>query len=252
MENHHPHQCQETGKTIASLILELARERASGGRVELTELTRITQAVEAMEPLYRMSWSRCRQHVRSQGIAYRRNQLLGRILAQPLESLLFACPPILTRRVLTPLFSTIAHLVGDSVYGAYEDEARRIYFSLLRDVEQFEWEPYYSCEQSLSLFCKVTAMLSRRFLVYTEAKNDFIGAMKAAIPEFSLDDYHLIMGSLTRPLQIAAGASRHRAYLEACLPRSDCNAVDNFLNAFHADRARWKTLAAIRRNAGAA
>lgn len=248
MKTTFPAQCQQTGKTVTALILELARERAVDGRVNLHDLARISQVVEAMEPIYAMSWSRCRRNTVCQGVAYRRNQLLGRILAQPLESLLFACPPILTRPVLSPLFATVASLVGDSVYCGFEDKARTIYFHMLGEAEYFDWEPYYTCEQSISLFCKVTALMARRFRVYSDAKTDFIGTMKAAVPTFTHDDYYLIMAGITRPLQMEPEVSPHRAYLEASLPRSECNAVDTFLSAFHADRARWKSLAAVRRD----
>jgi hypothetical protein len=247
------HECQQTGKLITSLMLDLAKEVSSAGSVSLSDLARIARIIETMDPLFEMAKGRCRKSTACKSIHYRRTQLLGRILAQPLESLLYACPPLLDRTLLTPLFSAIARMIGEAAYGSFEEEARRLYFSMLAKTDHFEWEPYYGHEEAMTLYCRVFAKLATAFCAYNDAKKDFIGQMRVATQtSFGFDEYFTLLGAIARPLQLPGEVSRHRGHMEVFLPRSERKAIDNFITVFTQDRLNWKSLAPMRRRIAAA
>ena len=240
-------ECRATGRTVSTLVLQLAEEVSSDGQVPLSELERILEAIDGMGMIFEMSKTRCIKNSRCNGIAYRRNQLLGRILAQPLESQLFACPPILRRNLLSPMFSAISKMVGESLFGELEQKARNVYFAMLSSRDHFEWSPFYESKDSISSYCQLMVLLSCAFRVYAEAKKEFIGLMKAADPIFALDDYFLLMCGLTRPLKLAATVSWHRSFMEQALLVSERRQIDNFLLVLEGDRAQWKALPRMRR-----
>ena len=236
--------CLETGKLISALVMQLAEEASVAGMVSLEELGRILKGVEATSPLFDMTFRRCQQDQLSRSVAFRRTQILGRVIAQPLEPLLVACPPALDRRWLPPLFEGVRGMVGDTNYTALDERARVIYFSQLKTFDYFEWSRFYADDQVTGLFTVVMLMLARAFRNYEGGKRKFIALMCAAMAgeDKTLFPalYFTLLTAMLRPLTLAGGVSPHRAYIEARMAQADRDTIDAFSDAFHADKRRHK------------
>jgi hypothetical protein len=234
-------ECQATGRTVTTLVLQMAEEAAVGGMVPLAELQRIIQAVDGMGLIFEMSKSRCIRESRCRGVTHRRNRLLGRIIAQPLEDLLLATPPVLERRLLSPLFDAISQMVGEPLFSSLEQKARTVYFSLLAsDMEQFDWPPFYESNDSISCYCQLMVLLSTAFRTYGTAKQRFIALMRERVEQFGEAEYFQLMRGVTRPLLREGGNSRYRTYLEGALLLSERRLIDGFISALEADHRGWR------------
>lgn len=240
-------ECRATGRSVTAIMLQLAEEASSNGQISLSELQRIAQAVDGMGLIFEMSKTQCIMNSRCKGISHRRKQLLGRILAQLLESHLFACPPILRRDLLTPMFTAIAKMVGEPLFNGLEQKVRALYFSLLSAQDHFEWSPFYENQDSISSYCQLMVLVSQAFRNYAEAKNEFISLMKNSVPGFALDDYFILMCGLTHPLKLTPDISHHRAFLEHALLASERRHIDSLLEALEQDRKRYSPLPRTRR-----
>lgn len=233
-------ECRATGRSVTALMLQMAEEASSNGQVALSELQRIAQAVDGMNLIFEMSKTQCIMNSHCEGISHRRKQLLGRILAQLLESQLVACPPVLRRDLLSPMFTAIAKMVGEPLFNGLEQKVRALYFSLLSAQDHFEWSPFYENKDSISSYCQLMTLVSQAFHNYAEAKKEFIGLMKTTVPGFTQYDYFLLMCGLTQPLKLAPNVSHHRAFLEHALLFSERRHIDNFLEALDQDSKKWK------------
>lgn len=241
-------QCREAARTVTSLILQLASEAAVNGQISLVRLRRILASVEETHELHRVSSTRCRNARLVHSIAFRRTHILGRIIAQPLEPLLVATPPALERGALLPMFETIRSMIGEETFSQLDQDAKDLYFAMLKTADHFEWDPFYNHGSSIALYCDIAMLLTRVFREYDHARNSFIAAMNARLggseqdKVFTQDHFFTIFGSFLRPLQLPAQLSSRRAHLESSRPRTEWAAVDAFIEILQADRKRWRKL----------
>ncbi len=244
--------CQQTGEMIMTMLMQLARESASDGSIRIAELSRITGVIKGMAPIYEMARRRCQAEQMCQSIAFRRSQILGRIIAHPLEPLLFACPPVLSRAMLTPLFDTVRLIIGDTTYALLEERAREIYFGMLKTYDYFEWQPFYDDPEVVRLFNEVIAKLAHAFCTYDDTKRWFIGHMDALLDgrdglNFGQAEFFTVFTALLRPLQLSAEASPYRARLEQDM-HGESGTIQSFLDVFLSDKKRFKKVEAVLRN----
>lgn len=234
-------ECQATGRTVTTLVLQMAEEAAVNGSVPLEELRRIVQVVDGMGLIFEMSKARCIRESRCRGVTHRRNRLLGRIIAQPLEDMLLATPPVIQRRLLSPLFDSIAQMVGEPLFISLEQKARTVYFSLLAsDMEQFDWPPFYESNDSISCYCQLMVLLSTAFRTYATAKQRFIALMREKVDPFGETEYFHLLRGIVRPLLRDGGNSRYRAYLDGALLASERRLIEGFLSALDSDYRGWR------------
>jgi hypothetical protein len=246
--------CREASRTVTALIMQLAAEASVNETISLGRLRRILASIESTNDLHRRASHRCRSARLTGSIAFRRQHILGRIIAQPLEPLLFATPPVLQRGMLMPLFETVRAMIGDETYAKLDQDAKDLYFGMLTEADHFEWDPFYSHQQTIALYCDLAMLLTKLFCEYNYARDSFIYRMNAQLggtesdKVFTAEHFFTILNAFLRPLQVPADQSPRRAWLEATRPRSEYGAIDAFIEVLQADRRRWRKLqeAAVR------